>query len=325
MSPERSPADLLASIVSYRAPELLAACLAAVERERAGSGLAIEVTVVDNASNDASGDLVRARFPWATLIANPENVGFGRAHNQALRGARARHLLVLNADTEVQPGSLRTLVEYLDQHPDVAVAGPRLRYPDGRVQPSRRRFPTFGTFFVESTQIGQRFVPTHPLLGHFRMDDRSDDEEQDVDWLVGACLCVRARAAAEVGLFDERFFLYSEEMDWCRRFKAAGWRVVYLPTADVLHVEGGSSRTDLAARERQFQASRLAYVEKWHGAGAARFLQGYLLAETGLRIAEERAKASLGSRANERAERLRVLTGTLAMLARWRPDGAIQR
>jgi N-acetylglucosaminyl-diphospho-decaprenol L-rhamnosyltransferase len=131
-------------------------------------------------------------------------------------------------------------VHYLDQHQDVAVVGPRLLYPDGRTQPSRRRFPTAATLFAESTQL-QRFWPRNEMLRHFYVEDRSDDEEQDVDWLAGACLCVRGQAAREVGLFDERFFMYSEELDWCRRFKAAGWRVVYLPTAQVSHVEGAST------------------------------------------------------------------------------------
>lgn len=221
----------------------------------------------------------------------------------------------LNSDTLVRPGALTTLVGYLDQHPDVGVVGPRLFYPDGRTQPSRRRFPSPATFFLESTQL-QRFWPDHPTLRQYYLSDRSDDLEQDVDWLVGACLCVRAAAAHAVGLFDERFFLYSEEIDWCRRFRAAGWRVVYLPQAEVQHVEGGSSRADLLQREATFVRSKLRYVAKWHGPLLAAALRAYYLLEYLARAAEESAKLALGSRPAERRQRLRLLAGALRQLTR---------
>lgn len=304
-----APIDLQVSIASYRTRDLLARCLAALEREEATPRLA--VTVVDNDSRDGTAELVAERFPRVKLIANDQNVGFGRAHNLALRGSTARYLLVLNSDAEVQPGALATLVAYLDAHPRVAVVGPRLRHPSGSTQPSRRRFPTLATLFVESTQIGQRFWPSHPLLRRFYLSDQPDGEEQEVDWLVGACLCVRASAAAEVGLFDERFFLYSEELDWCRRFKAAGWQVVYLPSAEVQHLEGGTSRADPLAREIQFQTSKLRYTEKWHGRGAARALRWYLAVEYALRALEEGVRLALRSRPIERRQRLAAITGYL--------------
>ena len=206
----------------------------------------------------------------------------------------------------VRPGALRVLVDFLQANPRVAVAGPRLRYPDGTVQPSRRRFPTVATLFVESTQI-QRFIPRNPVLQRYYLADRSDDEPQDVDWLVGACLCVRAAAAAEVGLFDESFFMYSEELDWCRRFRAAGWRVAYVPSAEVVHLEGGSSRLDLVARDRMFQASKLRYAAKWHGRWVAHALRAYLVLEYVARGMEEGLKLALGSRVPERRARLRVI------------------
>ncbi len=308
-----APADLAISLVSYRTRELIGRCLESVERARDELGLV--VTVVDNASVDGTAELVRARFPWVRVLENAENVGFGRAHNQALRGATARCLLVLNPDAVVQPGALRQLVDDLDAWPDVAVVGPRLRYPDGRTQPSRRRFPTPATFFLESTQL-QRFLPRTRVLDRYYVAERSDEEIQDVDWLVGACLCVRADAARGVGLFDERFFLYSEEIDWCRRFRAAGWRVVYDPRAEVVHLEGGSSRQDLLARDLSFQESKLRYVEKWHGPRLAALFRTYLVAEYLARGAEELVKLALGSRVAERRERLRLIGGYLRHAAR---------
>src|SRR5437870_6380722 len=264
--PDRVTA-LSVSVVSYRTPVLLRECLSTLQRERAQVDM--EVTVVDNASRDGSAEMVAAHFPWVHLIRNDRNRGFGAAHNQAMRRAGGRYLLILNSDATPGVGALQTLVEFLDAHPNVAVAGPRLRYPDGTVQASRRRFPTFATLLVESTQI-QRFWPDNAVLRRYYMADRSDDEPQTVDWLVGACLCVRASAATEVGLFDERFFMYSEELDWCRRFRQAGWVIAYVPSAEVRHLEGASARQDLAARDRLFQASKLRYTAKWHGPTAAR-------------------------------------------------------
>jgi GT2 family glycosyltransferase len=182
------------------------------------------------------------------------------------------------------------------------------------VQSSRRRFPTLSTLFAESTQL-QRIFPNNAILRRYYVQDRSNDDPQDLDWLVGACLCVRAAAARGIGLFDERFFMYSEELDWCRRFRAAGWRVAYVPTAEVIHLEGGSSRLDLAARDRLFQAGKLQYTAKWHGRPVAAALRAYLVLEYVLRAMEEALKLALGSRVEERRARLRVigagLRGTL--------------
>jgi hypothetical protein len=186
------------------------------------------------------------------------------------------------------------------------VAGPRLRYPDGRLQPSRRRFPTVATLFLESTQL-QRLSPDNKHLRRFYVQDRSEDEPQCVDWLVGACLCVRVSAMRQVGLLDERYFMYSEEIDWCRRFRAAGWQIAYVPRAEVVHLEGASTRLDLAARDRQFQASKLAYAAKWHGRGVALALRAYLVVEYVVRAIEESAKLAVGSRVAERRARLRVI------------------
>lgn len=301
---QNSVLDLSVSVVSYRTPTLLRECLSALERERAH--LELEVTVVDNASGDGSADMVSAHFPWVRLIRNERNRGFGAAHNQAMRLASGRNLLILNSDTIPDVGALRGLVEFLDGHPSAAVAGPRLRHPDGTVQPSRRRFPTLATLLFESTQL-QRFWPDNAVLRRYYVADRSDDEPQEVDWLVGACLCVRASAAADVGLFDERFFLYSEEIDWCRRFRAPGWHIAYVPGAGVVHLEGASTRLDLGARDRLFQTSKLQYAAKWHGPRVAGALRTYVVLEYLARAVEESVKLALGSRVDERRMRLRVI------------------
>jgi N-acetylglucosaminyl-diphospho-decaprenol L-rhamnosyltransferase len=300
--------ELTISVVAYRTPQLLSACLSALATQR--SAVDMEVFVVDNASADETIDLVQSEFAWVRPIANARNVGFGAAHNQVFRQASGRYWLVLNSDAAPKPGALRTLVDFMDVNPSVGVCGPRLVYPNGQIQPSRRRFPTPATLFLESTQL-QRFWPDNSVLRRYYAQDVREDVIQDVDWIVGASLCVRSAAAAEVGLFDERFFMYSEELDWCRRFRAAGWRVAYVPTAEVVHLEGGSSQADLVARDQRFQASKLAYVAKWHGPLLALLLRAYLVAEYALRATEESCKLALGSRPAERRARLRIISSGL--------------
>jgi GT2 family glycosyltransferase len=305
--------DVSVSIVSFCTRRLLNECLLALSHEC--ESVDLDITVVDNASDDGSAEMVQTEFPWVRLIRNPSNMGFGAAHNQALRQARGRYWLVLNSDAALAPGALRTMLDFMDAHPDVAVVGPKLRHPEGAVQPSRRRFPTVATLFLESTQL-QRFWPDNPVLRRYYVQDRSGNEVQEVDWLVGACLCVRAAAAARVGLFDPRYFMYSEELDWCRRFRAAGWRVVYVPSAEATHLEGGSSRLDLIARDQRFQASKLAYAARWHGPATATALRVYLLLEYALRACEEAGKLALGSRVAERRARLRLIGHGLRHLLR---------
>ena len=280
-------ADLSVSVVSYRTPELLRACLrGAVARARqigAGDGgdggrqRQRRCVCGDGAGRVSVGARDRKRDePWA----------LGRRTTRRSLASAARYLLVLNSDTTVAPGALQALVGYLDAHPRVAVAGPRLRYPDGSVQPSRRRFPSVATLFLESTQV-QRFWPDNAVLRRYYVADRSDDLEQEVDWLAGACLCVRARVVEDLGLFDERFFMYSEEMDLCRRYRAAGWRVAYVPSAEVRHHEGASARLDLAARDQRFQSSKLRYARSGMAGGVARVLRVFLFVEYVARGLEE--------------------------------------
>ena len=311
----RERANVLSvSIVSYRTPGPLRACLTALATER--QSLDLEVTVVDNASGDGSAEMVEREFPGVHLVRNPRNAGFAAAHNLVLRAAQGTYWLVLNPDAAPRPGALQTLVDFMGANPDVAVAGPKLHYPDGSVQSSRRRFPEVSTLFLESTQF-QRFSPRNATLRRYYVTDRSDDDPQEVDWLVGACLCVRAHAAEQVGLLDERFFMYGEELDWCRRFRAAGWRISYVPAAVVVHLEGASSRLDLATRDRNFQSSKLAYAAKWHGVQVAAALRVYLIFEYVARALEESIKLATGSRQGERRARLRVIGSGLRNALRW--------
>jgi N-acetylglucosaminyl-diphospho-decaprenol L-rhamnosyltransferase len=254
--------------------------------------------------------MVAEQFPTVRLLATSQNLGFTRGNNRALRIARGRHLLLLNPDAVLAPGALDAMVDFLDGHPDVGVVGPQLRFPDGTIQPSRHRFPSRLTAFVDGTVL-QRWLNDSPLLTAFYARDRGDDELQDVDWLRGACLMVRREAAATVGLFDERFFMYSEEVDLCRRIRAAGWRIVYLPSAVVVHHEGQSSQLNPAARDNNFHDSRVSYYEKHFGRAWAIALRIAVVGHFLFLAVEESAKLLLGHRPELRRQRLRNLRQVL--------------
>ena len=300
--------DLSIVIVSWNVRDLLRCCLASLTN--GARSLAVETLVVDNASSDGSAAMVRSDFPNAILIENEENLGFTRANNQALERSTGRYVLLLNPDTEIVSDALRAMVSFMDGSPQIGVLGPQLIFADDTVQSSRRRFPDLRTLFVESTVL-QRFFTGSAMLRRFYVLDKPHDEVQDVDWVVGACLMARREAAQAVGLLDEQFFMYSEEMDWCNRIKQKGWRVVYLPTAKVVHLEGRSSQQSVAAQHIYFQSSKVIYARKYFGAPQAQALRLFLLATYVLQIGAEGVKWLLGHKQGLRAERLAMYRAVL--------------
>jgi len=265
--------------------------------------LTIEVIVVDNASTDGSAQLVRESHPQVQLIANPTNAGFARANNQAIAKSQGRFILLLNSDTEVLGDALARMVGYMEAHPEVGVLGPQLLNADGSVQPSRRRFPTLATAFVEST-IVQPWCSQGRLLSRYYVRDVPEDLPQEVDWLVGACLMVKRQVVEEVGSLDEHFFMYSEEMDWCYRIKRKGWKVAYLPTAQVIHHEGKSSEQAVASRHIYFNSSKVYYFHKHFGHWQGEALRAFLLCTFVIQLLVESAKWLLGHKRRLRRERM---------------------
>ncbi|MEW5988582.1 MAG: glycosyltransferase family 2 protein [Chloroflexota bacterium] len=289
-------------IVSWNVRELLRACLNSIA---AGRGqLDLEVIVVDSGSTDGSPAMIQAEFPWVRLIGRPDNVGFPKGNNLGIREASGRAILLLNPDTEVVGDALIHLVEYLNDHPDVGAVGPQLLNPDGSIQSSRRRFPTLATGFFESTWL-EGLAPA-AVLRHYYAQDLPDNETADVDWLVGAGLLVRREVLEQVGRLDEGYFMYSEELDWCRRIKAAGWRVVYLPTAQVIHHVGKSSDQAVTARHVHFQRAKLRYFRKYHGRPAAIALRAFLLFSYLWQMLLEAGKGLLGHKRALRWQRVQV-------------------
>ncbi len=228
-------------IVSYNTRDLLRRCLASL----ALAELPTQPIVVDNASADGSAAMVRAEFPDVIVIEAGANLGFARANNLAVRHllpAAPDYVLFLNPDAELTVGALATLVAFADQHPRVALVAPRLIYPDGRAQAAAFRFPTLlmSVFdFWPPRGRGWGRLYNHPLNGRYRAD--GGDQPLPIDHPLGAAMLVRRHVIDEVGAFNEAFWLYAEEVEWCWRIRRAGWAIWQQPQATVIHAAGASS------------------------------------------------------------------------------------
>ena len=293
-------------IVNWNVRDLLRECLRSIEAGK--GGLSLEIIVVDSASSDDSVAMVRSEFPSVHLIACTENVGFPRGNNLGLQEARGDYLLLLNPDTVIVDDALAVLVSYLQANPDVGVVGPQLLNLDGSVQSSRRRFPTAATGFFESTWL-EGLAPG--ILRRYYALDLPDDATADVDWLTGACIMVPRSPYEAVGGMDEGYFMYSEELDWCRRIKESGRRVVYYPAAQVIHHVGKSSEQAVTARHINFNQAKLRYFRKYHGRFMAAIPRVFLLAGYAWQIALESVKGLLGSKPILRRQRVRAYIDVL--------------
>jgi len=276
-------------IVSYNTAPLLRRCLESVVADTRGP-----VLVVDNQSGDGSAELVRREFPEVRLRAEENNRGYGAAANLAVDELETRYVLLLNADTQLTRGSVQALSAYLDGNPRAAMAGPRLVGVDGAYQPSAHRFPTpLSLLFQESG--AQR------LLGLARRDEW---RARPVDWILGAALAIRRDAFMVVGGFDERYFLYQEEVDLCHRLLSAGWEVHYAPVATVVHVGGASTSQRAAETFAHFVRSTQRFarirLSRQKAAGVRAVLAAVLLA----RLVRDAAQLSF-ARAPDRREWLR--------------------
>lgn len=264
-------------IANWNAGDLLLRCVESLQD--GGRTFSAELIVVDNASSDGSASLLRRR-EGVRLIANAENVGFARACNQGLRTSRGRYALLLNPDTRVVPGALEALVAFMDAHPEAGAAGPALLNPDGSLQPSGGEFPSLRQLLaIHPIVAGLLPAPEHPLRR------RDFSEVAEVDEVSGACMIVRRAAIDEVGLLDENFFLYFEDLDWCLRLKRAGWRVYHLPEARVIHHWRSRNDPNPYARVHHLR-SQLYYVRKHFGRGPFLLLTALSLGVYGCLLAK---------------------------------------
>lgn len=246
--------DISAVIVSYNTRDLLREALSSIVESAPDARL----VVVDNGSVDGSPAMVREAFPGARLIEPGRNLGFAAASNLGLRHATERFALLLNPDARLRACALQRLVAALEARPDAAVAGPRLEFPNGRLQSCGFAFPTLGAELRESRSI-RRLWPA-PAPQRIEPGDVAD-----VDWVDGACMLVRRDAIASVGMFDEQYFLYGEEVDWQYRMRQRGWRVLAVPDAVVVHHLAQSSGVAHPATLRRLVDSRLRFFRTHHG------------------------------------------------------------
>ncbi len=277
--------DLAIVIVSYNTRDLLRTCLRTVYASE--GSFAFHVTVVDNAGSDGSIDMVRTEFPLAAAFAAPRNGGFAYANNIGLASygfaqgvdpaTTPRYALLLNPDTELPPNALADMLALMDGRPELGAAGPKLILPDGRLDKAcRRAFPSPYAFISRGLGLSKLF-PNSRRFAQYNLTFLPEDEEAEVDSVVGAFMLVRGEAIARVGLLDEAFFMHGEDLDWAFRIKKAGYRVWYYPKVRVLHHKGAASRGNPRVRYAFYQAM-IIFVRKHYRTDTPFWLYGLILA-----------------------------------------------
>jgi GT2 family glycosyltransferase len=301
--------DISLILVSFNTRDVLRESLQSVAREQ--GSFRLEIFVVDNNSRDGSVEMVEAEFPHVRLIRSEVNLGFGAANNVALEQARGRYIVLLNSDAFLTPDSLRLSVENMDADPSVGLGGGRLVGRDYAWQPSARMFPSIVSDFKVMTGLAAKF-PKSRFFGSFDRTWADPMQPAEVDWVPGAYSIIRSEALTRVGFFDPEFFLYSEEVDLCRRIQQAGYKIMYWPEIVVIHIGGESSRQiktlEMSSAGAQLirwrMRSTLLYYRKHHGfhAWLAKMLELGLYHLTALRNS-----LSGEPRRKERAQRNRNL------------------
>ncbi|MFY9232860.1 MAG: glycosyltransferase family 2 protein [Fimbriimonadaceae bacterium] len=230
--------ELSVTICSWNTREDLRACLASLEAIRGEA--AFEVIVIDNASGDGSADMAEESFPWVRLYRMAKNLGFTGGQNYAMSERKAPHAFLLNSDTVVHAGALRSLLDFHAQYPQAGIIGPKLLNPDGSLQFSCRRFPNPWAALFRNTFLGKLF-PKNRFTREYLMQDVSHDEPAAVDWVSGAAMFASKDFIDKAGLLDEGYFMFSEDVDWCWRARHAGFEVMYYPGSVITHAIGRST------------------------------------------------------------------------------------
>ena len=249
--------DLSIIIVNWNTEAYLLSCLKSIFQTR--GRMFREIIVVDNGSQDGSGNEVKKSFPTVYLIENEENVGFAKATNQGLQKSSGRYVLLLNPDTRVKNGAIERLVSFMDDYPKAGIAGAQLLNSDGSRQNSIANFPSLATELLNKSLLRWLFPKDFPGK------ERNYPEPIEVDSVIGACMMVRREAIEQVGLFDEDYFLFLEETDWCYRMKRAGWKIYHVPQAEVYHFQGKSAEKDKKKARIEYYYSRYHFFKKNRG------------------------------------------------------------
>jgi len=255
-SPAKVP-DVSIVIVTYNSANVIGACLASIP----SSEVNVETIMVDNGSTDGTVDLVREKFPGVQIVTGQGNVGFARANNIGFRLSHGRYLLTLNADTEIRPGALRTLVDFADAHPEAAIVAPRLVNPDGTLQHSTFRFPDYRQAFFG---FFEKLVPLDSVPNG-RYPPQDYERVRPVEHTLGAAILARRQVWEQTRGMDEKYGLYFEETDWCYRAKRAGWQLFYIPTAIIVHLGAHSTKRNPERSSALFAQSQAYFYRKNYG------------------------------------------------------------
>lgn len=284
--PQENPPDISIILVHYRTEKLLGLCLKALATSLNAAGRRSEVFVVDNGSDAQKIAGLKQFFGKIHWIHNGANEGFARACNQALKLARGKHILLLNPDCLIAAQTIPRMLKHMESDERIGLAGPRHRYPDGKLQPTCREFPTLGNVAAEQLFLNKLF-PRSSRWNAYKMGGFAHDQVREVDQLMGSCLFMRRALLEEIGALDERFFMYFEEVDLCRRAKQAGWKVMFFPdeATDVSHAGGASSDQDVSARVTQRYRSLCLWHRKHSSPAQIAAVKGAVLAGLLLRTA----------------------------------------
>jgi len=304
--------DISVVIVAWNAKRYLEMCLESLET--APPRRSMEVLVVDNASGDGTAEMIETKFPWAKLIKSDENLGFAKGNNVAIRQCQGRHVTLVNPDVKVFPGCLDALADFLDQNSKVGFVGPRVLNPDMTLQSSCRRFPTLWNNLCSTTGLASAFKKSRFFAGE-HMFYFPHDRILAVDVLVGCFIMVRRETLEAVGLMDEGFYMYGDDVDWCRRCWKAGWQVVFYPGAQAIHDRGAITAPYPVRFAVAQQRSVLYYWKKYHGAAGLWGIRSILFFRYVFRYLFELLCRTTGaSRARQGETRAQVVAACLRAL-----------
>ncbi len=274
--------DVSIIIVNWNTKQLLEDCLRSIYKQTAD--LTYEVIVVDNASTDGSVEMVRKNFPQVKTIENSQNLGFARANNIGIRAGTGRYICLINSDVTLLDGCIGRLAAFMDGHPAIGMAGPKILNSDGTIQHSCRHFPSIWNNFCQAVGLNHIF-PKSAFFSHCIMDYWDHNSVRSIDVLSGCFWTVRREALDKVGLLDEEFFIYGEDIDWCRRFHNAGWDIVFYPEAQAVHLGAASSANAPVKFYVEMQKADLQYWRKHHGRIGEFSYAGIILLRETIRVA----------------------------------------
>jgi N-acetylglucosaminyl-diphospho-decaprenol L-rhamnosyltransferase len=294
--------DLAIIVLNFNTRDYLRRCLTSIYASR--GDFAFDVCMVDNASSDGSADMVRAEFPQVRVIQSQVNGGFPYGNNLGLRAygfdqetgpaaeTRPRYALLLNPDTVLPPDALAMMLDFMESHPQAGAAGPKLVLEDGSLDPAcRRGFPSPQVSFYHMVGLSKLF-PRHPTFARYNLTYLDPDQVAEVDSVVGAFMLMRREAIQQVGLLDEEFFMYGEDLDWAYRIMQAGWKVYYNPAVVVLHVKRAASRHSRRA-QREFYRAMLIFYHKHYARSTSPWLHWLVVTGINLRAGLLRLQQAL--------------------------------